>query len=114
MDVWKWLTILFQSTRRSETVVPRTVSVTTIETTIDLDWINLRREVASDGVYDLHNILRRRDRVDWCEWHLNIDENDNAIKIAKQFHQDFEKLKSSASIINKNRYNRRNISKIYA
>jgi hypothetical protein len=58
----------------------------------------LRQEIEDLGVYDLHNILRRPIRVQWCEWHLNIDKNDNAIKIAETFHRDFKKFKPSSSI----------------
>jgi hypothetical protein len=58
----------------------------------------LRQEIENLGVYDLHNILRRQIRVQWCEWHLNINESDNVIKIAEKFHRDFKKLKPSSSI----------------
>jgi hypothetical protein len=58
----------------------------------------LRQEIENLGVYDLHNILRRQIRVQWCEWHLNINESDNGIKIAEKFHRDFKKLKPSSSI----------------
>jgi hypothetical protein len=59
----------------------------------------LRREIDDLGVYDLHNILCQGKKLDWCEWHLNINENDMAIKIAEEFHQNFKKLKLSSSII---------------
>ncbi len=49
----------------------------------------LRQEIDDLGVYDLHNILRQQKKVEWCEWHLNINENDMAIKIAEEFRQHF-------------------------
>jgi hypothetical protein len=60
---------------------------------------NLQQEIDKLGVYDLHNILHQRKKVEWCEWHLNINENDKAIKIAEEFHQNFKKLKLSSSIV---------------
>jgi hypothetical protein len=62
------------------------------------DLKKLQQDIEDLDVYDLHDILRRRNRVEWCEWHLNIDKNDNAIKIAEKFHRDFKKLKPSSSI----------------
>jgi hypothetical protein len=59
----------------------------------------LRQEIDDLGVYDLHNILHQQKKVEWCEWHLNINENDKAIKIAEEFHQNFKKLKLSSSIV---------------
>jgi hypothetical protein len=50
------------------------------------------------GFYDLHDILRRPNIVEGCEWHLNIDRNDNAIRIARKFHQELKKSKPSSSI----------------
>jgi hypothetical protein len=59
----------------------------------------LLQEIEELGDYDLHNILRRRRKVEWCEWHLNIDKNDNAIRIAERFHQEIKKkLKASSSL----------------
>ena len=65
----------------------------------DSNFRKLRQEVEDLDVYDRHNILRPRKEVEWCEWHLNINENDRAIKIAAEFHQDFEKIKPSSSIV---------------
>jgi hypothetical protein len=62
------------------------------------DLKKLRQDIEELDVYDLHDILRRRNRVEWCERHLNINESDNAIKIAEKFHRDFKKLKPSSSI----------------
>jgi hypothetical protein len=59
----------------------------------------LLREIEELGDYDLHDILCRRKKVEWCEWHLNIDQNGNAIRIAEKFHQEIKKkLKTSSSI----------------
>ncbi|CAF3707966.1 unnamed protein product [Rotaria sp. Silwood1] len=74
---------------------------TTSNTSSESNWKNLRMEIYSVGVYDLHNVLRRRNILDWCEWHLTIDENDNAIKIAKEFHQEFEKSRLSSNLAGK-------------
>ncbi len=62
---------------------------------------SLRKEIDCAGIYDLHNILRRRNKLDWCEWHLNIDENDKAIQIVENFCQNFNKLRLSSSIVDK-------------
>jgi hypothetical protein len=59
----------------------------------------LQQEIDDLGIYDLHNILCQQKKVEWCEWHLNINENDKAMKIAEEFHQSFKKLKLSSSII---------------
>jgi len=57
------------------------------------------RQVIDDlDVYDPHDIFRARNRVERSEWHLDIDPNNNAIKIAEKFHQEFKKLKQSSSI----------------
>jgi hypothetical protein len=58
----------------------------------------LRRDIKDLGVYDLHNILRRSNRVEWGKWHLNIDKNGNAIRIAERFHEELKKSKPSSSI----------------
>lgn len=51
------------------------------------------------GDYDLHDILSKRKKVKWCDWHLNIDENKNAMQIAENFHKEITKrLKSSSNI----------------
>jgi hypothetical protein len=59
----------------------------------------LQQESYDLGIYDLHNILRQQKKVEWCEWHLNINKNDMAIKIAEEFHHNFKKIKLSSSII---------------
>jgi hypothetical protein len=58
----------------------------------------LREEIDELGVYDLHNILCQQNKIEWCEWHLNI-KNDKAIKLAEEFHQNFKKLKLSSSVV---------------
>ncbi len=49
-------------------------------------WKKLLRGIEELGDADLHDILRQPSKVGWCEWHLNIDDNDKAIKIAENFH----------------------------
>ena len=63
------------------------------------DMNNLRQQVEDFGAYDLHDILRQRKKIQWCQWHLNINENDKAIKIAEEFHQNSKRLKFSSSIV---------------
>ncbi len=93
--VWGWfVTILYNLARMN-------ILKSTSERSCQSDLEKLQQEIKNLGVYDLHDVLRRRNRVEWCEWHLNIDKNDKAIKIAKKFHQDFGKLKLSPSIIDK-------------
>ena len=62
------------------------------------DITKLRQEIDELGTYDLHDILRQQKKVEWCEWHLNINQNDKAIEIAKEFHRNSRRLKSSSSI----------------
>jgi hypothetical protein len=83
MIVWKWLLTVW----RWFVTVLHESGVNKLRTVID-----------QVGVYDLHDILRRRIIVEWCEWHLNINENDKAIEIAEKFHHDFAKLELSSSI----------------
>jgi hypothetical protein len=59
----------------------------------------LRQKIDELRAYDLHNILRQSAKVEWCEWHLNINDNDRAIKIAEEFHQNFKKLELFSSIV---------------
>lgn len=63
------------------------------------DLRELRQKINDVGDYDLHDVLSRSNRVGWCERHLNIDKNDNAIEVAEKFHKSFKKLKPSSSII---------------
>jgi hypothetical protein len=44
--------------------------------------------------YQFYNILRQKNIESWCQWHLVINGKDKAIKISKEFHQDFEKKSS--------------------
>ncbi|CAF1387999.1 unnamed protein product [Adineta steineri] len=77
IDFWRWfVTILHES-----------------------NFKKLRQEIDKLGIYDLHNILSQQKKVEWCEWHLNIDENDHAIKIVDEFRKNFKHLKLSSSII---------------
>lgn len=62
------------------------------------DIKKLRKEIEELGTYDLHDILRRQKKVEWCEWHLNINQNDKAIEIAGEFHRNSRRLKLSSSI----------------
>jgi hypothetical protein len=50
-----------------------------------------KRDQLYYGDYDLHNILCQRNTV---EWYLNIDENNNAVKIAKNISSEFRKTKT--------------------
>jgi hypothetical protein len=98
-ESWRCFIRVLRSATRGSAIAPLPLSSTSSETSRESDLEKLRREIENLGVYDLHDLLRQQNRIEWCEWHLNIDENDNAIKIAKNFHQDFKKLKSSSSII---------------
>jgi len=98
-ESWRCFIRVLRSATRGSAIAPLPLSSTSSETTRESDLEKLRREIENLGVYDLHDLLRQQNRIEWCEWHLNIDENDNAIKIAKNFHQDFKKLKSSSSIV---------------
>jgi hypothetical protein len=64
------------------------------------DIAKIRQEIEELGTYDLHDILRRQKKVEWCEWHLDINQNHKAIEIAEEFHRDSRRLKSSSSIAN--------------
>jgi hypothetical protein len=90
--VWRWFVTRLHIPARNE--IPKPTS----EKSCESDLEKLRKQIKELGVYDLHDVLRRQNRVEWCEWHLNIDKNDNAIKIAEEFHKDFQKLKLSSSI----------------
>jgi hypothetical protein len=90
--VWGWFVTIFNNLAR------KNISKSMSERLCDSDLEKLQREINNLGVYDLHDVLRWRKRLEWCEWHLSINENHKAIEIAKNFHQDFKKLKSSSSI----------------
>jgi len=96
---WRWFLTLLHIPTRNRAIVPSTLSSAADETSLESGLEKLRREIDCVGVYDLHNILRRRNRIEWCEWHLNIDQNNNAIKIAKKFHKNFGELKLSPTIV---------------
>ncbi len=49
------------------------------------DLEKLQREIDQLDVCDLHDILRLQNRIEWFEWYLDIDKNDNAIRIAEKF-----------------------------
>jgi hypothetical protein len=61
----------------------------------------LRSEIDSVGVYDLHDILRQQNILEWCEWHLTFDKDDKAVEVAELFHKELEKSKLSSSITGK-------------
>jgi len=76
MDVWKWLATKLHGTASNTTISPST----------DFDCVS---------AYEFYKKSLQENPLGWCEWHLNIDDNDNAIKIAETFHQDFKKLNLS-------------------
>lgn len=68
----------------------------TSEISCESDFDKLHREIDYADHYDLHNILRQRNRLEWCEWYLNIIK-----KIAENFHHNSSKLKLSSSFTDK-------------
>jgi len=90
--IWRWFVTILHIPARNK--IPKPMSKKSCES----DLKKIQKEIKELGVYDLHDVLRRQNKVEWCEWHLNIDENENAIKITEAFHEDFEKLKLSSSI----------------
>ncbi len=102
LTIWSWfLTVLHVGSRN------RTIVLSMSETPCVSDIEKLRNEMKRVGIHD-HDILRQRNRIEWPEWHLNIDENGNPIKIAEKFHPDSKKchrcskrLKSSPSMVDK-------------
>jgi len=99
MALWKWLLIVWRwFVTRLHIPARNKIPKPTSEKSCESDLEKIRRQIKELGVYDLHDVLRRQNRVEWCEWHLNIDKNENAIKIAEEFHKDFQKLKLSSSI----------------
>ncbi|CAF0994758.1 unnamed protein product [Rotaria sp. Silwood1] len=96
--VREWLVAILCSITRRKTISISALPSTTAETSSEMHLEDLREKIYCAGDCDLHDILRQRSKLDWPEWHLNIDENDKAIQIAKGFHKDFEKLKLSSSI----------------
>ncbi|CAF3096319.1 unnamed protein product [Rotaria sp. Silwood2] len=99
----QWLLTRLHAITRRRTISRLTSSSSIVETSHETFWENLQRDVYCIGEYDLHDPLRRETGVDWPEWHLNIDENGNAIKIAESLQQDFKKLKLSSSIVGQTR-----------
>ena len=65
------------------------------------EWDRLRNAIDCVDACDVHNVLRQRNRLEWPEWHLAIDENDKAIDITKNFHNELEKSKLSLSVAKK-------------
>jgi hypothetical protein len=92
LTVWRWFVKLLHGPGRTQ--IPKPTS----ETSCESDLEKLQQEVEDLGIFDLHDILRQRNRVEWCEWHLNIDQNNKAIEITNRFHQEFKKSKLSSSI----------------
>jgi hypothetical protein len=101
MAAWKWLATTLHATTSNETLTLPMSSFATSETSLVSRSDEEQKDFDCVGAYEFYIILRQGNTVDWCEWHLNIAENNNAIKAAKKFHQDFEKLKFSSSIIDK-------------
>jgi hypothetical protein len=93
LAVWGWFGKLLHTPGRTQ--IPKPTS----ETSCESDLEKLQKEVENLGIFDLHDILRQQNRVEWCEWHLNIDQNDKAIEITNRFHQEFKKFKLSSSIV---------------
>ena len=65
------------------------------------EWSKLRDAIDCAGVYDVHNVLRQRDRLEWSQWHLLIDDDYKAVEISRSFHQEIEKSNVSSDIASK-------------
>ena len=89
---------MFHESRRNSTTVSSTLPSTTPQTSLELGSSEVQRDNTCPSAYEFYNILRQGNPVDWCEWHLNIDQNDNAIKVAQKFHQDLENVRFSPGI----------------
>ncbi|CAF3063864.1 unnamed protein product, partial [Rotaria sp. Silwood2] len=98
---WSSLVAVFHPTQRDNIASELPLFYITSATSRESDWERLRKEIDTVGVYDLHNLLRQRNRLEWSEWHLAIDKNEKAIEIAKNFHQEFKKSKLSSSVASK-------------
>ncbi|CAF3165098.1 unnamed protein product [Rotaria sp. Silwood2] len=98
---WSSLVAVFHPTQRDNIASELPLFYITSATSRESDWERLRKEIDTVGVYDLHNLLRQRNRLEWSEWHLAIDKNAKAIEIAKNFHQEFKKSKLSSSVASK-------------
>ncbi|CAF3555092.1 unnamed protein product [Rotaria socialis] len=91
--IWNWLItkVLSGITRTRNIFTKRTGRKTNLEV--------LREQIDSAGDYDLHDILRQQNRLEWPEWHWPVDKNDKTMTIVEGFHEKFKKMKESSSIV---------------
>ncbi|CAM4908821.1 unnamed protein product [Rotaria socialis] len=94
------ITIILNVTARTKCIFTRNSSSTITRRTRRITCLEqLRYELDYAGDYDLHDILRQQNRIEWPEWHLSVDENNKITKIVENFHRDFNKMKKSSSIV---------------
>ncbi|CAF1584982.1 unnamed protein product [Rotaria magnacalcarata] len=94
------ITIILNLTARTRSIFTRnSPSNITKRTRRKTDLEELREQIDSAGDYDLHDILRQQNRLEWPEWHWPVNENDKITKIVENFHRDFNKMKESSSIV---------------
>ena len=101
MAAWKWLTTILHGTANDNRITPLASSSTTCETSLELGSKKVRRDIDCPSAYEFYTMFRPGNAIHLYEWHVNIPENNNALKAAEKFHQDIEKLTLSSSIIDK-------------
>ena len=90
MDTLKWAAKKLHITT-SDTATTLTAS----ETSLTPPSTTAQRDFDCYTAYQFYKILRQEKIESWCQWYLVINGKNKAIKISKEFHQDFEKNKSS-------------------
>ena len=68
------------ATTRNGTIEPSTLPPTIPESSLELEYKKLQPDIHCISAYEFYNILWEGNTVSWCDWHLIIDENGNAIK----------------------------------
>ncbi|CAF2069457.1 unnamed protein product [Rotaria magnacalcarata] len=99
--IWSWLiTKVLSGITKTRNLFTRSSSGTiTRRTRRKTDLEELREQIDSAGDYDLHDILRQQNRLEWPEWHWPVDKNDKTITIVEGFHEKFKKVEEFSSIV---------------
>jgi hypothetical protein len=101
MTAFNCVATILQAIRGNRTSEPTTSSSTTSDATLELGLEEGRMDFDCVSAFEFYSNLHQGKTVSRCEWHLNIGENDNAIKTAEKFHQDFKNPKLSQRIVDK-------------
>ncbi len=85
-NVLKMVSKILEDITRNRTTAPSTLPPTISETSLELKSKKVQPDIDCISAYKFYYTLRQGNIVNWCDCHLTIDENDNAIKIAEKFH----------------------------